>query len=350
MSQIKNLMDKDRRVSIEKITAPFSVSVGTVRTIIHEELKIRKIYAKLVPRVLIVDQKERRSPDCREMVELINSDPTVLDALVSCDESWIYCQDPETKRYSSQWKHACTPKSKKARQSKSTHKLDPFFDSTGMIYMHWVPTGQTVNKEYYIEVLMEFHQNNAPVNNSILVTEYLTKMAIKTARHPSYCQDLAPCDFWLLPKLKEKHRGGRYLTIEEMKEAVTKVIDTLKQEDFYGAFQKLLERYNKCIAAGGDYLEVGLEFHECTINKSAHTKKVWKLIKEPCVWTTYNFPIFMWTARILLECLHSEEDMFFTSHNFDELIEIKKMIMLQIIRTTLISKENVFLLLDFLLY
>ena len=40
-----------------------------------------------------------------------------------------------------------------------------------------------------------------------------------------------------------------------MKEAVTKVIDTLTQEDFYVAFQKLLERYNKCIAAGGDYFE-----------------------------------------------------------------------------------------------
>ena len=44
-------------------------------------------------------------------------------------------------------------------------------------------------------------------------------------------------------------------TIEEMKEAVTKVIDTLTQEDFHGALQKLLERYNKCIAAGGDYFE-----------------------------------------------------------------------------------------------
>ena len=40
-----------------------------------------------------------------------------------------------------------------------------------------------------------------------------------------------------------------------MKEAVTKVIGTLTQEDFHGAFQKLLERYNKCIVAGGDYIE-----------------------------------------------------------------------------------------------
>ena len=40
-----------------------------------------------------------------------------------------------------------------------------------------------------------------------------------------------------------------------MKEAVTKVIDTLTQENFYGAFQKLLERYNKCISAGRDYFK-----------------------------------------------------------------------------------------------
>ena len=59
---------------------------------------------------------------------------------------------------------------------------------------------------------------------------------------------LASCDFWLFPKL----RGCRYETIEEMKEAVTKVVDTLTQEDFHGSFQKLLERYNKCIAAEVD--------------------------------------------------------------------------------------------------
>ena len=143
-----------------------------------------------------------------------------------------------------------------------------------MIYMHWVPTGQTVNKEYYVEVLREFrkrflekrpalfksgqwhfHQDNAPVHNSNLVTDYLTKMGIKTVPHPPCSPDLAPCDFCLFPKLKEKLRGCRYETIKEMKEAVTKVIDTLTQEDFHGVFEKLFERYNKYIAAGGDDFE-----------------------------------------------------------------------------------------------
>ena len=76
-------------------------------------------------------------------------------------------------------------------------------------------------------------------------------MGIKTVRHPPYSPDLAPCDFCLFPKL----RGCCYETIEEMKEAVTKVIDTLTQEDFHGSFQKFLGRYNKCIATGGDYFE-----------------------------------------------------------------------------------------------
>ena len=102
VGQIKNFMDKDRRVSIETISAQFDVSVGTVHTIIREELKMWKICAKFVPRVLREDQKERRCHDSRELVELINSDPAVLDALVTCDESWIYCYDPETKRQSFQ--------------------------------------------------------------------------------------------------------------------------------------------------------------------------------------------------------------------------------------------------------
>ena len=69
-----------------------------------------------------------------------------------------------------------------------------------------------------------------------------------TVPHRPYSPDLAPSDFCLFPKL----RSCCYETIEEMKEAVTKVIDTLTQEDF----QKLLERYNKCIAAGVDYFKV----------------------------------------------------------------------------------------------
>ena len=90
-------------------------------------------------------------------------------------------------------------------------------------------------------------------------------MGIKTVPQPPYCPDIAACDFWLFPKL----RGCRY---EEMKEAVTKVIDTLTQKDIHGAFQKLLERYN-VYCSRRRLLRRGLEFHVCTINKVPIRKK-----------------------------------------------------------------------------
>ena len=100
-------------------------------------------------------------------------------------------------------------------------------------------------------------------------------MGIKTVPHCPYSPDLAPGDFWLFPKL----RGCRYETIEEMKEAVTKVIDTLTQEDFDGALQKLLEWYNKCIAAGGDYFEGDKSFM-CVLSIKVPIRKIWKLFEQ----------------------------------------------------------------------
>ena len=291
IGQIKNFMDKDRCVSIETISAQFDVSMGTVHPIILEELKMQKICMNFVTRVLREDQKERLCHDSRKIVKLINSDPTVLDALVTCDESWIYCYNPETKRQSSQWKHAGSPRPKKARQSKFTHKLlmIPFFDSSSMIYMHWVLTGQTVNNNYYIEFLREFrlrfrqkrpplfksgqwhfHQDNAPVHNSILVTDYLTKMGIKTVPQPPYSLDFTPCDFWLFQGKPQKlslwdnwgdergcDEGHWHAHTRGLPWGLPEVVGTVQQ--VYCGWRRLLRR--------------GLEFHVCTLNKSGHTKK-----------------------------------------------------------------------------
>ena len=87
-------MDKDRHVSIETISSQFWYQCGNCTHNYSRGTEMQKICAKFVPRVLREDQKERCCHDSREMVELINSDPAVLDALVTCDKSWIYCYDP----------------------------------------------------------------------------------------------------------------------------------------------------------------------------------------------------------------------------------------------------------------
>ena len=105
-------------------------------------------------------------------------------------------------------------------------------------------------------------------------------MGIKTVAHPPYSSDLTPYDFCLFPKL----RICRYETIEEMKEAVTKVIDKLTQEDFHRAFQKLLERYNKYIAAGEDYFEGDLSFMSVLSIKVPIRNKYGNLFNDPRIY------------------------------------------------------------------
>ena len=109
--------------------------ISWITTVVHSLMSVWELYTQLFTRNWrcgrfersfsqgALRRSERKTLSWQqEMVRLINSDPAVLDALVTCDESWIYCYDPETKRQSSQWKHAGSPRPKKARQSKSTHK------------------------------------------------------------------------------------------------------------------------------------------------------------------------------------------------------------------------------------
>ena len=102
-------------------------------------------------------------------------------------------------------------------------------------------------------------------------------MGMKTDRHPPYSPDLAPCDFCLFPKLRRYH----YEIIEEMKVAVTKIIDTLTQEDIHEAFQKLSERYNKWISAGGDYFKGDKSFMCGLSIKVPIRKKSGNLFNDP---------------------------------------------------------------------
>ena len=176
-----------------------------------------------------------------------------------CNESWIYCYDPETKRQSSQWKHTGSPRPKKARQTKSTHKLlmIPFFwqhwHDLHALASHWTDSQQGILCWGFKGVQQEIPSEEAStlqIGSVAFPHGQCTSLQFhpchrlfeqdghQDSSSPPYSPDLAACDFYLFPKL----RGCRYETIQEMKEAVTKVIDTLTQEDFHGTFQKLLER------------------------------------------------------------------------------------------------------------
>ena len=294
IGQIKNFMDKDCCVSI---SAQFDVSMGSVHTIICEELNMRKFCAKFVPRVFRENQKERHCHDSREMVKLINSDPTVLDALVTCNESWIYCYDPESKRQSSSGSMLALPDPiRPDRVNPPTN----FWWSLLLTALAWSTfTGFPLDSQQGI-LCWGFKGVQEEIPSEEASTLQIGSVAFPAGQctspqlHPchrlfdqdglqdsssaSHSPDLAPCDFCLFPKLKEKLRGCRYETIEEMKEACDEGHWHVHTRGLPWGLPEVVGMVKQVHCSQRRLLWRGLELHVSTINKSAHTKKVRKLI------------------------------------------------------------------------
>ena len=80
--------------------------------------------------------------------------------VITGDETWVYQYDPEIKQKSAQWKTANSPRPKKipSVQIKSQNNVADFFYFRGIVHYEFVPTGQTVNQVYYLEVLGRLHE------------------------------------------------------------------------------------------------------------------------------------------------------------------------------------------------
>ena len=113
---------------------------------------MRKVCAKMVLKLLSDEQKERRKELCLDLLQRIENEPDLLNSIITCD--------PETKGQSTQWKSTSSPRPKKACMSRSKFKamLIVFFDIQDIVTAEWVPSGQTVNQQYYIEVLTKLHE------------------------------------------------------------------------------------------------------------------------------------------------------------------------------------------------
>lgn len=211
-----------------------------------------------------------------DSLENVENERNYMSMIITGDESWIYGYDPETKFQSSQWKTPLSPRPKKARQVKSNVKvmLVVFFDSQGIVHHEYAPHGQTITKEFYIQVLSRLreavrrkrpalhaskewllHHDNAPAHRSQLVQQFLAKHQIAQVQQPPYSPDLAPCDFFLFPKVKKVMKGRRFDDVDDIKTNTTKELQAIPKEDFQKCYLQWQERWRKCIHSQGEYFE-----------------------------------------------------------------------------------------------
>jgi len=150
-----------------------------------------------------------------------------------------------------------------------------FFHFQGIVHMDWVPEGQTVNQVCYKEVLTNLrervrrrrrpemwknsswvlHQDNAPAHNALSVKTFLTKHKITMLKHPPYSPDLAPCDFFLFPKINSALKGTRFQSVDAVKAKATELMNKLSEDDLQHCFQQWKICMERCRFWGGEYIE-----------------------------------------------------------------------------------------------
>ena len=123
IERVKQMVRADRRLMVRMIAEELSINKDTVWSIITENLEMRKVCAKIVPKLLSEDKKQQRVTVCQDIIEILEDDPDLLGSVIAGDESWIFEYDPKTKRQSRQWKSPASPRPKKARMSKSKVKV-----------------------------------------------------------------------------------------------------------------------------------------------------------------------------------------------------------------------------------
>ncbi|KAL4153743.1 hypothetical protein QTP88_001576 [Uroleucon formosanum] len=261
VEKIDKIIRQDRRLSVRAVAEMVNIDRESVRKILVENLNIKKVCAKMVPKNLTIDQKFNRKEICSDTLKIIKDDPSFINNIITCDETWIFTYDPETKMQSMHWRTPTSPRMKKARMSKSKFKamLIVFFDIKGIIFVEWVPSGQTVNQYYYKEVLIKLrervrkkrpdlwkngwvlHQDNAPAHSAFSIQRFLTEKKISVLQHPPYSPDIAPCDFFLFPKIKSFLKGTHFQTVDDVKMKTAELLKGLNESDWPGRTKGDLE-------------------------------------------------------------------------------------------------------------
>ena len=251
IDQVREKVLEDHRLTVQEIVAELGISTGSVQSILTENLNLRRVSAKFVPKLLTEQQKELRKEISENMLDIENRDPEFIKTTITGDETWVYGYDTETKFQSSQWKHPESPCPKKAREVRSNVKvmLTCFFDSRGFVHHEYAPEDQIIDKEYHQKVLrrlreavrrkrpnmrvannFQLHHDNAPAHSAHVIHAFLAKNSMLLVRRTPYFPDLARCDFWLFPKLKTILKGRRFHSREDIMKKSTEELISIPEE------------------------------------------------------------------------------------------------------------------------
>jgi len=156
----------DWRMKVHEIAETIGISKERVRYILHEELDIKKLCTRWVPRLLTADQKHTRMKIPEQCLERFNKNKTdFVHRFITMDETWIHHYTPESKQQSKQQTEASCSVPKKTRSVPSAGKVmaSVFWDAEGILFIDYLENGKTITAEYYSSLLTRLDKKNSRV-------------------------------------------------------------------------------------------------------------------------------------------------------------------------------------------
>ena len=244
--------------------------------ILHDVLEMKKLLARWVSRLLTIDQKQQRVDDSTAGLALLQRNrANFFQRFVTMDEMWVHYHTPESNRQSAEWlkSHESRPKRPKDQRSAEKVMASVFWDAHGIIFIDYLQKGRTITGEYYATLLDKlndeikqkrphmvkkkvlYHHDNAPSHTSLKAMIKLDQLRFELVAHPPYSPDLAPSNYYLFPNLKRWLQGKRFTSNEEVIAETEAYFEGLDVSYYRKGIEMLENRYTKCIALEGNYVE-----------------------------------------------------------------------------------------------
>jgi len=198
----------------------------------------------------------------------------ILDRVITGDESWVFKYDSDTKRQIAQRKTASSHDQKFPSVQKKSQTMLLTFYIREIFHYKFVPTGQTVNQVYYMDVLERLrerfrwkspeifannswilHHDNAPAHTALPLRKVLATKIITVLVHPAYSTDLAPNDFFLFPKVTKILKGRHFDDTDDIRNNTTAALKVIPQNQFQICFEGWTSTCHWCVASQGVYFE-----------------------------------------------------------------------------------------------
>ena len=280
---------------MEEIAQAIGISHGSVSTILHDRLGMRKLTARWVPKSLSNEQMATRASVCSALLKRFRSKDDFLLRLVTVNETWVHYYEPKNKAQSRQWVGPGSPRPKKFKTQPSAGEVmaTVFWDARGVIMLDFLPKRSTITGVYYANLLDQvrttirekrrgklskgilLQQDNARVQTCKVAMDAVERNGYELIPHPASLPDLAPSDCFLFPNLKKDIRGLHFRSDEEVVSAVEEWVNGKDPDFFSSGLMALEHRWSKCITLVGNYIE------KEEVDISTGNKLDWLLIDSP---------------------------------------------------------------------